>query len=98
MKRSNVIELLRAHQGELMGSYGVRSLELFGSVVHDDAAADSDVDLLVEFDRPVSLFHLFHVQHRLEEILKVTKVDLIMRDSIRPAFRARITGEAVHVV
>ncbi|MCX7000338.1 MAG: nucleotidyltransferase family protein [Candidatus Sumerlaeota bacterium] len=98
MKSSDIIELLTAHRRELTESYNVRSLELFGSVVRGDATSDSDVDLLVEFDRPVSLFHLFRAQHRLEEILKVPKVDLIMRDSIRPALRTRITGEAVHVV
>jgi len=98
MKRLDVIELLSAHRKELMDSFGITSLELFGSIVRGDNKSDSDVDLLVEFDRPVTLFHLFRAQHHLEEILNVPKVDLIMRDSVRPVFRERIFGEAVHVV
>jgi len=43
----------------------VRSLELFGSVARGEAGPNSDVDLLVEFDRPVGLFHFFRVQRRL---------------------------------
>jgi predicted nucleotidyltransferase len=43
---------------------GVRSLDLFGSVARGDAGPGSDVDLLVEFDRPVGLFHFFRVQRR----------------------------------
>jgi uncharacterized protein len=77
-----------------LGALGVRSLALFGSVARDDAGAGSDVDLLVEFDKPVGLFHFFRVQRRLEEILGC-RVDLVMRDAVKPQLRDRILGEAV---
>lgn len=72
----------------------MRSLELFGSVARGEARADSDVDLLVEFERPIGLFHFFRVQHRLEEILGA-RVDLVMRDAVRPQLRERIFAEAI---
>jgi uncharacterized protein len=77
-----------------LGAMGVRSLDLFGSVARGEASPDSDVDLLVEFDRPIGLFHFFRVQHRLEEILG-TRVDLVMRDAVKPQLRDRILAEAV---
>jgi predicted nucleotidyltransferase len=77
-----------------LGELGVRSLELFGSVARGEARADSDVDLLVEFERPIGLFHFFRVQHRLEEILGA-RVDLVMRDAVRPQLRERIFAEAI---
>ncbi len=58
------------------------------------ATADSDVDLLVQFDRPVGLFHFFHVQRRLEEILGAC-VDVVMRDAVKPQLRECIFAEAI---
>ena len=77
-----------------LADLGVRSLDLFGSVARGEANADSDVDLLVEFDRPIGLFHFFRVQRRLEEILGA-RVDLVMRDAVKPQLRERILAEAV---
>lgn len=72
----------------------MRTLDLFGSVARGEANEASDVDLLVEFVRPVGLFHFFRVQRRLEEILGRT-VDLVMRDAVKPQLRERIFAEAV---
>ena len=80
----------RAELAEL----GVRSLDIFGSVARGEAAADSDVDLLVDFDRPIGLFHFFRVQRRLEQILSC-RVDLVMREAVKPQLRDRIFREAV---
>jgi predicted nucleotidyltransferase len=62
MKRSQVIEILSEQRSELARTYGVKSLALFGSVARDQATSASDVDLLVEFDRPVGYFGLFALQ------------------------------------
>jgi predicted nucleotidyltransferase len=84
---------LSKERGEL-AELGVRSLEIFGSVARGEAEPGSDVDLLVEFDRPIGLFHFFRVQRRLEHILGC-RVDLVMRDAVRPQLRDRIFREAV---
>ncbi len=62
MKRDEIIRILNEHRAELAKQYGVKSLALFGSVARDEATPASDVDLLVEFDRPVGLFGLFALQ------------------------------------
>jgi uncharacterized protein len=72
----------------------VRSLELFGSLARGDSSPNSDVDLLIEFDKPLGLFHFFRVQRRLEAILG-RPVDLIMKDAIKHQLRARIIAESV---
>jgi len=96
MKRDEVIRKLRAHREELR-KMGVTSLALFGSVVRDQAGQGSDIDLLVEFESPVGVFHLFSVHHRIEEILGVPEVDLVQRGAVHPALRERIYGEMVNV-
>ena len=97
MKRTDVLQKLRAEQENLRVRYGVESLALFGSVARDEAGPDSDVDVLVEFGRPITLFDLVAVQQYLERCLGVSRVDLVPRDSVYPAFRADILGEALHV-
>ena len=93
MTRNEVIQRLSQARAEL-ASLGVRSLDLFGSVARGDATADSDVDLLVDFDKPIGLFHFFRVQRRLEQILG-RRVDLVMRGAVKRQLRDRIFAEAV---
>ena len=58
--------------------------------------AASDVDLLVEFDRPVGYFGLFALQDHLESLLGC-KVDLGTPGSLKPRIRERMMGECVRV-
>lgn len=95
MRRDEVLAILAANRDEIR-SRGVTSLALFGSVVHDEAGPDSDVDLLLEVEQPFGLFALAGVQIYLEELLGCP-VDLVHRDSIKPQLRDRILGEAVDV-
>jgi uncharacterized protein len=97
MNRYQALKIIAEHREKLAGEFGVKSLALFGSVVRDEATPSSDVDLLVEFDgRRVGLFHLSRTQHYLESILGVSKVDLVLRDGIKPALKERILREAIH--
>lgn len=93
MTREEVQRRLSERRVEL-AELGVRSLDIFGSVARGEAAADSDVDLLVAFDRAIGLFHFFRVQRRLEQILGC-RVDLVMREAVKPQLRDRIFREAV---
>lgn len=96
MTKKELEKKLAAHRHELR-KMGVVSLAVFGSVARNESTKQSDIDLLVDFDRDVSLFHLFEIQHRLEEIIGVPKIDLIQKGAIHPALRKRILSEAVNV-
>ena len=96
MKRSEVLRILREQYTELSERYNIASLSLFGSVARDDARADSDVDLLVEFSRPVGLFQFIELQQRLEALLG-GKVDLGTPRSLKPRIKERVLQEAILV-
>lgn len=98
MKREEVLGILGKHRNELRRVYHVKSLALFGSVARNEAANTSDVDLLVEFDQPVGLFHLAGTELFIRELLGVEKVDLIIRDSVFKELRETIYGEAIDVI
>jgi predicted nucleotidyltransferase len=97
MKRDEVIRILQARRGELAARFGVRSLALFGSVARDEASEHSDVDLLVEFDRPIGLLHLVGAAQYLEKVLGVMRVDLVLRRAVLPELRQQILAEAIDV-
>jgi predicted nucleotidyltransferase len=95
MTRQEISDRLTTHLAELR-AMGVRSLDLFGSFARDEARPDSDVDLLIEFARPVGFFDFFKVQERLEAILG-RRVDLGTKASLKPRLKDRILAEAVRV-
>ncbi|MBF2002933.1 MAG: nucleotidyltransferase family protein [Synechococcales cyanobacterium M58_A2018_015] len=93
MRKQEALTLLAKHQNTLK-SFGVKSLILFGSMARDEARTDSDVDLLVEFDRPVGLFTFVRLKRYLEEILE-SSVDLGTPDSLKPYLREPVFREAI---
>ncbi len=88
--------LLHEQLPYLAEQYQVASLELFGSHVRGDARQDSDLDVLVTFHRPPSLLRLIELEQRLSDMLAV-KVDLVLRNSLKPRIGARILAEATPV-
>lgn len=86
--------ILSQHDAELQ-QYQVASLAVFGSVARGESGPASDVDLLVEFRRPIGLFHFVRLQRRLSELLGA-RVDLVEPEALKPQLRARIVAEAVH--
>jgi uncharacterized protein len=93
MKRERVLDILSQHVQEIR-DLGVRSLCLFGSTARGESVESSDVDLLVEFLRPVGLFAFVRLQRRLEELIG-SRVDLVTPDALKPALREQILKEAV---
>jgi len=96
MKRADVFRILHEKRRELAEEYGVKYLALFGSVARDEARPDSDVDLLVEFDRPVGLFAFIGLQQYLETLLGC-KVDLGTSGSLKPHLRDNVLQEAIQI-
>lgn len=91
-----MLQQLVASKAEHAHRYGVTRLALFGSVVRDSARADSDVDVLVSFDRPATSSRYFGVQFFLEGLLG-RRVDLVTDKALRPELRRYVERAAVHL-
>ena len=74
----------------------VRKLSLFGSVVHGNFDADSDVDVLVEFEpgHTPGFFRLFDLQQELSQIFGGRTVDLRTPQDLSRYFRNQVLAEA----
>lgn len=97
MKRAEVIGILGKHRTELQEKFGVKTLFLFGSAARDEATESSDVDLLVDFARPMSLFGLFALNDYLESLLGCP-VDVGTLESLKPRIRERVMAERIHAL
>ncbi|MBN1189274.1 MAG: nucleotidyltransferase domain-containing protein [Dehalococcoidales bacterium] len=97
MRQEEVLSILKRNQTELR-SLGVRSLALFGSVARNEASLQSDVDLLVEIERPMGLFGLLRIQHFIEQLLGGAEVDLVVKESILDELKDDIMEDAVRVI
>ncbi len=91
-----VLARLRRLLPRLEERFGVSRLDVFGSYVHGTARKGSDLDLLVEFDRPIDLLDLVATENFISDELGV-RVDLVMRSSLKPRIRDRVLAEAMPV-
>jgi predicted nucleotidyltransferase len=91
------IDIDRTRLEELSRRYRVRRLALFGSVIRDDFGADSDVDILVEFEPDAKVgLSFFSLQEELS-ILLGRKVDLTTPGFLSPWIREKVAREAHEV-
>ena len=88
--------VLREHLPELRERYGVESLGIFGSYVRAEEKEDSDLDILVEINRPMGLFEFVALERRLSEVLEI-EVDLVMKRALRRRIGKRILEEVIPV-
>jgi len=81
---------------EIRQRFSVRTLAIFGSIARDEADDNSDVDVLVVFDRKASFDLFMDLKFYLEELLGI-QVDLVTDKALRPQVRRIIEGELVNV-
>ena len=90
---SEYVRILREHMPELERDYGVTTLAVFGG----EHRADSDLDVLVNFNRPIGMFGFIDLSDRLSELVG-TSVDLTtVRSASSHRSGRRLLQEAVPV-
>ena len=89
-------EILSSHLEFIKKQYNVEQIGIFGSYVNGNANEASDVDVLVEFSKPIGLIEYIRLEEYLEKIIGI-KVDLVLKEGIKPALREIITQQVVYV-
>ena len=95
MDRDETVDLLRQHAAD-MRRFGVVSLAVFGPVARNEAATESDVDVLVHFSGPSRFDDYMGLEFFLEDLLG-RPVDVVPRSSLKPRLEAAVEREAVRV-
>lgn len=86
---------LIAIKSELMRKYAISSIGLFGSVVRNDFNAESDIDIVVEFSKPIGI-EFITLADELEALLN-RKIDLVSRAGIKLKYFKEIEQEIIYV-
>jgi predicted nucleotidyltransferase len=98
-KQLNYFEFIKSElssmKDELANKFGVSSMGLFGSITRDDFTANSDIDILIEFTRPIGI-DFITLADLLESRLQ-RKVDLITRDGIKPRYFEAIKDDLIYI-
>jgi len=93
--QNRAIEILKNAKPTLLMNYPIKHLAVFGSVSRMEDNENSDVDILVEFNRNVGM-EFIHLAYELEKILK-RKVDLVSRNGIKEKYFKEIESELIYV-
>jgi predicted nucleotidyltransferase len=96
MRREDVLERLRVHREELRTRFAVGSIALFGSYARDEAGPDSDVNLLVEFERTPTFLGYMELVDFLEQLFGA-RVDLATPNKLKPRARPYVERELIRV-
>jgi len=87
--------ILSGLKPELTKKYPIESIGLFGSIVRDDFNENSDIDIIVEFNKPVGI-EFITLANELEELLN-WKVDLVSRGGIKSKYFNVIEPEIIYI-
>ncbi len=94
--RAEIEQVLKRHRKELEIEFGVKELGLFGSYVRNEQNGKSDVDILAEFEHPISLFRFIDLKERLSQIVEC-RVDLVTKKGLKPFIGRQILSEVVYI-
>ena len=91
MKREDIERILRDQKPYLSENFHVKSIGIFGSYARDEQSTESDIDLLVEFSRPVGL-EFIDLKDYLESLFK-KPIDLVTENALKPYMKDEILSE-----
>ncbi|MBI5189086.1 MAG: nucleotidyltransferase family protein [Nitrospirae bacterium] len=92
----DIQSVLSGRMDDLRAEYPIASMRVFGSYARGEQKKSSDVDILVEFIRPIGLLKFIRLENELRRLLGV-KVDLVTKDALKPRIGKRILKEAVGI-
>jgi predicted nucleotidyltransferase len=91
-----VIKRLRAMNPGLNKDFGVSKIGVFGSYARSEQEKDSDLDVLVEFNRPVNLFEFSRLRTFLTNQLGI-QVDLVTPGALKPLIKEKILKSVAYI-
>lgn len=91
------VETIKKQIVPILKAEGVTRAALFGSIVRGDYTEESDVDILVDLPRGMSLFDVIDLESKLEGVLH-RKVDLVDYEAIKPRLKPYIMQDQVQIL
>ncbi|OFX45674.1 MAG: nucleotidyltransferase [Bacteroidetes bacterium GWC2_33_15] len=93
MTKNEILSKLTELKPVLYRDYNVKEIGLFGSYSDNEQNEDSDIDILVEFEKPIG-WKFFTLEKYLEDIFN-RKVDLVTRKALKKQLKDRIINQTL---
>jgi predicted nucleotidyltransferase len=93
--KNDILNKLKDLKPVLYKEYSVKQIGLFGSFSDDSNTEDSDIDLLVEFEKPIG-WKYFSLEIYLENIFG-RKIDLVTKNALKEQIKERILKQVNYV-
>jgi predicted nucleotidyltransferase len=94
-KKQHILHELAGSKDQLFSKYGIKEMAIFGSVSRDDNTDKSDLDVLVDFDRPIGI-EFIDLADELEALLNV-KIDLVSKGGLKEKYFRAIEKDLAYV-
>jgi hypothetical protein len=94
--KDEIITILRQNKPTLSAKYPISELGLFGSFARGDFNEQSDIDILVDFDKRIDGFDYIRLAHEFEDLFQ-HKIDMVSRRGIKPHYLPFIERNLIHV-
>ena len=91
LKYESIIEKIKLNMEQIKG-FGVEKIGLFGSYIQNRQKADSDIDILVQFEKGRKTFDNYMSLKFFLENLFERKVDLVISEAVKPDLKPQILG------
>ena len=92
-----VKEVITNHKEELTKIFKVKEIGIFGSYARAEEDNESDVDILVEFEKGhKDFFNYTRLKYYLQQVLG-EEIDLVIKGAVKPMLRERIFREVKYV-
>ena len=95
-KLEKIKKVLNQKKEILSRKYGIAEIGVFGSYVRGEEKKNSDLDLLVRLNKRMGLLAFIDIENYLSGLLGV-KVDLVMKEVLKPGIGERILNEVVYI-
>lgn len=95
MTKEAIIKILKKHKPEMQKKYGLTELALFGSFSRNEQTQNSDIDLLVDFNKTPGL-NYFDMLYELDALFK-NEIQVISKKAIKPKYLKAIQQDLIYV-
>ena len=96
ISKSQILSILKENFSIVSKTFYVSKIGLFGSFVKDAVTENSDIDILVDFSKPITIFAFIELEEFLTEEFG-RKVDLVSVKGLKPIIKTNILREVVYV-
>jgi uncharacterized protein len=93
--RQKIAKILTDNKLRLISKYNLKSIGIFGSFTRDDYTENSDIDILIDYEKPLGI-EFIDLAVELENLLN-HKVDLVSRNGVKPKYFIEIQKDLIYI-